>query len=169
MKTSTITEVLKKLSATVRKSNSLHERIVIHPLREWVVGISIVFLMVILGGLVSRLLYVSITNDEIIVLESSPTPYKGQVVEKALQIYRERQHAYEMIAGSPDSGEVAASVESGAVTPTTATTTSMIDEREANEATTTSSIKTTSTTTVSDEVPVPPASENPPTDPVMGF
>jgi hypothetical protein len=90
--------IIKKMVTDItRREHGVHDRKLIHPVREWLVGMTVVCCLVVAGGGVSYFLYESTSSDTF--LESAATvmtvPYHSDVVISANAVYAKRRQQFD--------------------------------------------------------------------------
>lgn len=90
-------DIIAAARAIVHKNKGYRIPVLIHPQRDWWIGIGIFALIVFIGGAVLAKMYV--TNDSLDSLtgvEADRIPrYRQEVVSDALSVYRSRAAAYQ--------------------------------------------------------------------------
>lgn len=92
-----ITKAAKKI---LRRQKGLRDHQIIHPQREWIIGL--LLMCFIVGGIAvwSSTTYLSITDQSVTTNNSetgSQTVYRTEVVDAALTMFRERAENYEKL------------------------------------------------------------------------
>ena len=104
------TSTIKKMTAHImRRERGARDRQLVHPVREWVTGLIIVSLGVVVGGGVSFYMYETTRNVEVAAETISiPTVmYQTSIVQAANAKYEKRRDAYNALIGrAPVSKEV---------------------------------------------------------------
>ncbi len=92
-------DIINAAKAVVRKSNGYRIPMLIHPRRDWLLGLLFFAVIVIGGGLVlARLYFVNQSVDALVGVEAEQIPrYREEVVNDVLAVYRERKATYDAI------------------------------------------------------------------------
>lgn len=93
---------LKMMNQTTGRDTSIPDSRIMHPMREWLTGLTGVIIGVVCGSvfaLSQYRSYSSSTNTEIVVSETV-VPYKAALVDKALKTYLEKKAVYESLLGT---------------------------------------------------------------------
>lgn len=88
--------ILNMVKHVARNENALPDKRIMHPEREWFIGITGVLIGIIVGSIFAYLVFHSyslLTTQEIVVTETV-VPYKAVLVEKALTLYLEKRSVY---------------------------------------------------------------------------
>lgn len=149
-----ITQMVKHV---IRRSQGVPDSSIMHPMREWSLGLGSVALLVIVGVTIDILTY-RYYNESIATaapVVQTVVPYRAAQVESALTIYRAQHHTYELIRGVSSSNHSVvtppASSTPVVVTTTSSTTVPVLPQEPV----------ATSTATIPKEIEKPVA---PPTD-----
>jgi len=123
-----ITALLEKVT---RHDRGLHERQLIYPRRDWIIGVLLAVVTVLGAGWWSAQIYLA--NRDIEVIDTTPSTgkvvYRAQLVEQALLQYQERAETFNrLLQAAPGSApEVVVEPElESAPEPTASTTTEII-------------------------------------------
>ncbi len=133
----------------VRRNRGVSDPQIMHPMREWLIGIIATVIVGVFGSISAAFLYHSydvLRGTEIAVVATS-TPYKTKVVERALVEYREKRENYDVLLNKKVIPAVATTTEvismpievtPEATTPTTTPATATVEfpEAESGETTT---------------------------------
>jgi hypothetical protein len=86
----------------VRRKRGIADPQIMHPMREWVIGIGVTAVVVIAGSVLAATLYnyYDDKRDVIITVSETPVPYNANLVEAALTQYRQKQQQYDQIVGT---------------------------------------------------------------------
>ncbi len=92
-------DIINAAKAVVRKSNGYRIPVLIHPRRDWLLGLLLFAVIVIGGGLVlARLYIVNQAVDTLVGVEAEQIPrYREEVVSDVLAVYRERKASYDAV------------------------------------------------------------------------
>ncbi len=103
--------ITKMVQHIVRRNRGLSDPQIMHPMREWLVGIVVTMLVGVIGSVSAAFLYHS--YDELrgteIAIVSTSTPYKIKVVDKALAEYRQKRENYNVLLDKKTVSVVASS------------------------------------------------------------
>jgi hypothetical protein len=94
-------DITKMVQHIVRRNRGVADPQIMHPMREWVIGISVTLVGVFIGAVFAASLYsfYDAKNDSIITVTETVVPYNAVVVEEALTDYRLKKSAYEAVGG----------------------------------------------------------------------
>jgi hypothetical protein len=116
----------------LRREKGIADTHIMHPAREWFIGLSIAFVMVALGSWFCFYLYMFHSNEmkkEVEIIEQA-VPYQATVVKSALEVFAEKKQKYNAIIGGEETTNLVTDV--ATTTPSsaeeTATTTEDIPE-----------------------------------------
>lgn len=136
----------------VRRNRGLSDPQIMHPMREWLIGIVVTGVVGIIGSVAAALLYHSyseLRGTEIAVVATS-TPYKVKIVDAALAEYRQKRKSYDALLDKKAAPIVASSTEvtivPSEVIPRATTTPVTVEFPEAASVATTTVIDTTGPT-----------------------
>ena len=122
--------MVKKVS---RRSQGVPDRRIIHPEREWLIGIGLFIAVVIAGSAYNAYVYNRLTNlqSEVVPAEQSTIRYRESLVMQALDTYRERAEAYTALQLSlPELEIIEPEVASSTATTTSASAGEVVDENQ---------------------------------------
>lgn len=132
--------MMKKINFTKKVITFLHSRRnfygkqMMHPTREWLLGLSFFAIVVIAGGIINAhifLTYLNVKTDEGIFKEEIET-YNKALAKTALNIYEERKTNYLALQDSGMAEIIVVEVQATSSTSTT-TTSDAIDVQEVTE------------------------------------
>jgi len=133
----------------VRRNRGLSDPQIMHPMREWLIGIVVTGVVGIIGSVAAALLYHSyneLRGTEIAVVASS-TPYKVKIVDAALAEFRQKRERYDVLLDKKTTPVIASSTEVIVVpievAPKATTTPVMVEFPEAVSVATTTVIDNT--------------------------
>ncbi len=117
---------LGKKSSSAKKSVAIADRRLIHPGRDWLIGLGLFVVIVIAGGTVSGILFVRYSSVDV---GASETPailprYNQPLIVDATALYEERQQVFRTFSGKAEPVIVAPIA---TTTPEVATSTSEVD------------------------------------------
>ncbi len=118
-------DILKAARSIVRHNRGYRLPVLIHPQRDWWIGL-ILFGTLTLGGslFLARLYFVNQSLEGIVGVEGDTVPrYREEVVTDVLALYASRHAAYQAALGALPLAPI---VEVATTTPTTATTTDVV-------------------------------------------
>ena len=127
-----------------KRHHSAFDKRIIHPVREWTVGLILFLLIVIVGGMQSAFLFVAYRNlsTDGGTYEEPVAKYNAILVENMLKNFGEKKAAYEALQETASarnmeipvaSGVSTTSIETIASSTASTTTTEVIEETEVNE------------------------------------
>lgn len=90
-------EIKKLVKRILRRQQGLHDHQMIHPRREWLTGFITGLLLLIAGGAWSSITYQEVGErdvENINVEEVKQTIYRGDIVDSALDEFRDRNEKY---------------------------------------------------------------------------
>lgn len=108
-------DIKKMVAHIVRRNNGITDTAIMHPSREWFIGLSLATCIVALGSWFCWYLYSVQTlkmQSEVIVSESA-VPYQAATVKSALELFDTKQEKFMKIIGS-ESSVVATEIEEDA-------------------------------------------------------
>ncbi len=88
-----ITDFLKKIT---HKESAVTERAAAYPTREWVIGLGVVSVLVVVAGIIAGMWYqlAATSNQDTMVVDSVPVPYVAATVDQALLLWQEKRQRY---------------------------------------------------------------------------
>lgn len=92
----------------LRRDKGIADTQMMHPTREWFIGLTISCLMVALGSWLCFYLYTFYTNEmqkEVVIIEQA-VPYQAATIKNALEHFAIKQQKYNQIIGKSDGVEV---------------------------------------------------------------
>ncbi len=119
-------DIIAAARGIVRTNKGYRAPILIHPQRDWWIGIFLFSVLVLVGGgVLARMYMINNTLDALVGAEANAIPrYQEEIVQDVLVAYRERAAAYQTFIGNPPE-----------LPPTATTTEEVIDEDIAEEVT----------------------------------
>lgn len=94
-----IKNIFKSITHIVHADSGVHDTRIMHPMREWLIGLGGVTLGVLCGAIFAVLVYQSYSRSaqaEIVVMETA-VPYRAAMVERALETYLEKRREYDSL------------------------------------------------------------------------
>jgi hypothetical protein len=91
-------DIKKLIKRIVRQQQGLRDHQIIHPRRDWAIGLLLGSLLLLIGSAWSIMTYREVTDEDIVSVdpgEEQPTPYREEVVNQALERFRARAVEYE--------------------------------------------------------------------------
>ena len=92
-------DILKMVRHVRRKSQGVPDRRLIHPRREWIVGLALFVVVALAGVAYNMYTYATISNleNELAVEDSGVVRYQANTVDQALTIFRAKQAEFERL------------------------------------------------------------------------
>lgn len=86
----------------VRRNRGASDPQIMHPMREWVIGIGFTVLVVVAGSVLAASFYnyYDDKRDAVVTVTETPVPYNAAQIEQALERYRTKQFEYDLILGT---------------------------------------------------------------------
>ncbi len=95
-------DITKMVAHIVRRDNGIPDANIMHPMREWVLGLVVVLLLVI-GGMIFNIMMYTSYHDALtapVAVVETAVPYKSAQVSQAITYYEAERKVYESISGS---------------------------------------------------------------------
>jgi len=94
-------DIVKMVKHIVRHDNGVPDTRIMHPMREWLIGLSGVTVGIIGGSIFALLVYhsYSLSARDVMTVAETVVPYKAVLVEQALDTYLEKRRVYESLTG----------------------------------------------------------------------
>ncbi len=94
-------DIIKMVKHIVRHDNGVPDTRIMHPMREWLIGLCGVFALVLGGSLFAAFVYqsYSLRAASEVVTPGIAIPYKAALIEEVLLQYQAKQNAYDQILG----------------------------------------------------------------------
>jgi hypothetical protein len=148
-------DISKMVAHIVRRDSGIPDASIMHPMREWVLGLAVVFLLVVAGMVFNVLMYRAY-HDELsapLSVEETVVPYKAALVAHAISYYEAERKTYESLLGTHSMlGEVSATI----VPPIATSSDEIATSSSVASGLSTTSASTADTTPKVPEVSVPP-------------
>ncbi len=95
-------DITKMVQHVVRRKRGIADPQIMHPMREWVIGIGVAAAVVTAGSVLAATLYnyYDEKRDTIITVSETLVPYNAALIESALTQYRQKQQQYNLIVGT---------------------------------------------------------------------
>lgn len=95
-------DILAMVRHVTRHSRGVRDPQIVHPMREWIIGVGFVLVGVMVGGLYSFVVYNRTLSDqaEQPIVPVAMVPYQAMIVERALDVYGDRRAQYDAILGT---------------------------------------------------------------------
>jgi hypothetical protein len=92
-------DILAMVRHVTRHSRGVRDPQIVHPMREWMLGVGFVAIGVLVGGLYSFMVYNRTLSDQLEqpIVAVPRAPYQATVVEQALTKYGDRRAQYDAI------------------------------------------------------------------------
>jgi hypothetical protein len=96
-------DITKMVTQIVRRDNGKPESMIMHPMREWALGLLVVGLLVLWGVIFTIALYrvYSSSLETEVPIATVTIPYKAPQVADAIQYYENERTIYETLLGAP--------------------------------------------------------------------
>ena len=101
-------DIKKMVAHIVRRDKGIVDTNIMHPTREWFIGLGITIVIVAVGTWFSFYIYTSNQNEmskEVVIVQSA-VPYNATVVSKALETFTAKQKKYNEILGGNNTAEL---------------------------------------------------------------
>jgi len=98
-------DITKLARRIIRRQKGLHDHQMIHPKREWLVGLFFGLVLLVSGGAWSIITYDEVKNlniESVNITEIEQTIYRGDMVEAALKEFRDRKESYQLFLDETD-------------------------------------------------------------------
>lgn len=95
-----ITKIAKQI---LKRQKGLRDHQIIHPVREWFTGLAFGLLVVVVGGIWSFVTYNEISDRDVDSSgagEITQNVYRGEMVDTALDLFRDRKNAFAELSGT---------------------------------------------------------------------
>jgi hypothetical protein len=96
-----ITKIARKI---LKRQRGLRDHQMIHPVREWTIGLIVAVLFLIIGGGWSFVTYQELSSRDVQNVEAveiKQSGYRPETINSALQLFRERIEQYQVLTTSP--------------------------------------------------------------------
>lgn len=124
------TDITKMVKHIVRRGQGVADPHIMHPMREWLLGVSVVLLLVMLGaGLSFHLyrIYDSQRTTEITTI-APVVSYAAPTIAEAVSVYSAKRAVYEAVLGTPGETPALPTASSTSVTETVASSSESVIE-----------------------------------------
>jgi len=95
-------DIIQMTKHITRRSSGKRDRRIIHPQREWFIGLVIIFVLFIGGSMYTGYLFFTEFNYEVdpATVEVKTTTYQNERVRDVLNAYREKKTSFEKLRGT---------------------------------------------------------------------
>lgn len=95
-------DITKMVAHIVRRDKGIPDTNIMHPMREWVVGLAVVFLLVAGGVVFNIIMYQSYSEalSAPVTVTETVVPYKAAVVAQAITHYQTERTRYKSLLGT---------------------------------------------------------------------
>lgn len=95
-------DIIKMVKKIVSHDKGVPDTRIMHPMREWLIGLIGVTIAVAGGSLFALFVYNSYSESStnVVAVTETVVPYKAGLVEQALEIYLEKKSVYEGLIGT---------------------------------------------------------------------
>jgi len=92
-------DIFKKVRQFFGHGHSVHVSRIMYPTRDWLIGLAIMAVLLIVGAVVNIYIFSHYSEDSASQNNSARTEliYKAALVEKAISLYKNKQESYEAI------------------------------------------------------------------------
>jgi hypothetical protein len=121
-------DITKMVAHIVRRDAGIPDASIMHPMREWVLGLTVVFFLVLGGVAFNVVMYRSYHDALFAPVEVTETvvPYRAAAVARAITYYEAERKTYESILGTRSVIEQAPAATSTSTSTTEATSTDSV-------------------------------------------
>jgi hypothetical protein len=93
------TDLKRLITSVLKKQRGTMDREMMDPAREWLFGVLIALVLVLVGGLYSYLFYQRVINSDIVVSsdDASSTIYNSQKITEAISKYQQKRDFFDSI------------------------------------------------------------------------
>jgi hypothetical protein len=121
-------DITKMVHHIARRNRGVADPQIMHPMREWIIGIGVTSAGIFGGAVLAASLYsyYSAKKDATVSMAETVVPYNAAVVDQALRDYRLKQSAYEAVSGVYTTELVATTTEESSDAGNATTTDNML-------------------------------------------